>query len=88
MYTSRGLFELKYFFSSQLKTKRGAHCSSTATKALIKKMIKEENVTHPLSDHQLTLLLNQHGIKIARRTVSKYREALSILPSNDRKHRL
>jgi len=85
MQTPRGLVELKYFFSSQLLTDDGETTSSTAIKALIKKLIAEENPRKPLSDNKLTALLVQEGIQVARRTVAKYRESLHIASSNERK---
>ncbi len=85
MHTPRGVFELKYFFSSHLDTTSGGECSSIAIKAVIKKLIAEENQAKPLSDNKLANLLKEQGIKVARRTVAKYREALSIPPSNERK---
>lgn len=85
MHTPRGIFEFKYFFSSQVDTDTGSTCSSTAIRAIIKKLISEEKPNSPLSDNQLTVLLNQQGINVARRTVAKYREAMSIPPSHERK---
>ncbi|MDQ5767430.1 RNA polymerase factor sigma-54 [Thiothrix subterranea] len=85
LYTPRGIFEFKYFFSSQVDTDTGSSCSSTAIRAMLKKLINEENQGSPLSDNQLTALLNQQGINVARRTVAKYREAMSIPSSHDRK---
>ncbi|WP_330927376.1 RNA polymerase factor sigma-54 [Candidatus Sororendozoicomonas aggregata] len=85
MHTPRGLFELKYFFSSHVSTKEGGECSSTAIRALIRKMVSEENVRKPLSDNKISSLLNDQGIKVARRTIAKYRESLQIPPSNERK---
>lgn len=85
MHTPRGVFEFKYFFSSQVDTDTGSSCSSTAIRAMLKKLIAEENPVSPLSDNQLTLLLNQQGINVARRTVAKYREAMSLPPSHERK---
>ena len=85
MHTPRGVFEFKYFFSSQVDTQTGSSCSSTAIRAMIKRLIAEENSSTPLSDNQLTNLLNQQGINVARRTVAKYREAMSIPPSHERK---
>lgn len=85
MYTPRGIFEFKYFFSSQVDTDTGSSCSSTAIRAMLKKLITEENQHSPLSDNQLTTLLNQQGINVARRTVAKYREAMSIPSSHERK---
>ena len=85
MHTPRGIFELKYFFSSHVGTTSGGECSSTAIRAVIKKLISAENEAKPLSDSKLANLLKEQGIKVARRTVAKYREAMSIPPSNERK---
>ncbi|EEU2506201.1 RNA polymerase factor sigma-54 [Escherichia coli] len=81
----RGIFELKYFFSSHVNTEGGGEASSTAIRALVKKLIAAENPAKPLSDSKLTSLLSEQGIMVARRTVAKYRESLSIPPSNQRK---
>lgn len=85
MHTPRGVFEFKYFFSSHVSTDTGGECSATAIRAMIKKLIAEENPGKPLSDNKLTNLLKERGINVARRTVAKYREALSIPSSHDRK---
>lgn len=85
IYTSRGTFELKYFFSSHVGTKEGGECSATAIRSILKKLIKAENQLKPLSDNKLAKMLNEQGISVARRTVTKYREALGIPPSNERK---
>ncbi len=85
MHPPRGVFELKYFFSSHVNTVTGGECSSTAVRAVIKKLIAAENRRKPLSDNKITLLIKSQGIDIARRTVAKYREALGIPPSNERK---
>ncbi|MEX0618790.1 MAG: RNA polymerase factor sigma-54 [Pseudohongiellaceae bacterium] len=85
MHTPRGIYELKYFFSSHVSTKGGGECSSTAIRAIIKKLIASENVRKPLSDSKITKLLDDQGINVARRTIAKYRESLSIPPSNERK---
>jgi RNA polymerase sigma-54 factor len=85
MHTPRGVFELKYFFSSHVSTEFGGACSSTAIRALIKKLISSENLQKPLSDSKIANLLDDQGIPVARRTVAKYREAMSIPPSNERK---
>lgn len=85
MYTPRGIFEFKYFFSSQLDTDTGSSCSSTAIRAMIKQLIAKENARSPLSDSSLTQLLKDQGINVARRTVTKYREAMSIPSSHERK---
>lgn len=85
LYSPRGVFELKYFFSSHVNTESGGEASSTAIRALVKKLISAENPAKPLSDSKLTTLLSEQGIIVARRTVAKYRESLSIPPSNQRK---
>ncbi|NNG14344.1 MAG: RNA polymerase factor sigma-54, partial [Gammaproteobacteria bacterium] len=85
MHTPRGIFELKYFFSSHVSTASGGECSSTAIRALIKKLIAAEEPKKPLSDNKIASILEQQGINVARRTVAKYREAMSIPPSNERK---
>ena len=85
MHTPRGVFELKYFFSSHVSTATGGECSSTAIRALIKKLIAAENRAKPLSDNKIAKILEEQGINVARRTVAKYREAMSIPPSNERK---
>jgi RNA polymerase sigma-54 factor len=85
MHTPRGIFELKYFFSSHVATSTGGEVSSTAIRALIKKLTAEENPTKPLSDSKITAILKSQKINVARRTVAKYRELLSIPPSNERK---
>ena len=85
MHTPRGIFELKYFFSSHVSTAAGGACSSTAIRALIKKLIAAENPGKPLSDSKLAKILEDEGINVARRTVAKYREAMSVPPSNERK---
>lgn len=86
MHTPRGIFELKYFFSSHVSMASGEQCSATAIRALIKKMIAEETPDKPLSDSKIASVLSrQQGINVARRTVAKYRESMSIPPSNERK---
>ena len=85
MHTSRGIFELKYFFSSHVSTESGGECSSTAIRAIIKKLIASENTKKPLSDNKISNLLSEQGVNVARRTVAKYRESMSIPPSNERK---
>ena len=85
MHTPRGVFELKYFFSSHVATTSGGECSSTAIRALIKKLVAAENPRKPLSDNKITQLLEEQGVKVARRTIAKYRETLMIPPSNERK---
>ncbi|WP_187298772.1 RNA polymerase factor sigma-54 [Marinobacter sp. F3R11] len=85
MHTPRGIFELKYFFSSHVSTDEGGECSSTAIRAMIKKLIAAETPKKPLSDSKIAAMLGEQGIKVARRTVAKYREAMHIPPSNERK---
>ena len=85
MHTPRGIYELKYFFSSHVNTDQGGACSSTAIRAHIKKLISDEPHTKPLSDSKIAQLLSARGIQVARRTVAKYRESMSIPPSNERK---
>lgn len=85
MHTPRGIFELKYFFSSHVSTSDGGAASSTAIRALIKKLISAESTAKPLSDSKIADLLKEQGFNVARRTVAKYREAMNIPPSNERK---
>ena len=85
MSTPFGTFELKYFFGSSLNTDAGGNASSTAVRALIKQLIAAEDAAKPLSDNQLSSMLAEQGIQVARRTVAKYREALKIAPANLRK---
>ena len=85
MLTPRGIFELKYFFGSHVATETGGACSATAIRALIKQLVSAENTKKPLSDSQLSEILGQQGIVVARRTVAKYRESMQILPVNLRK---
>ena len=85
MHTPRGIFELKYFFGSHVATETGGAASSTAIRALIKQLVSAENSRKPLSDSQISEILGQQGIVVARRTVAKYRESMHILPVNLRK---
>ena len=85
MHTPQGIFELKYFFSSHVSTDSGGECSSTAIRAIIKKLVAAENPKKPLSDSKITDMLAEQGIQVARRTIAKYRESLNIPPSNERK---
>ncbi|MEM7304433.1 MAG: RNA polymerase factor sigma-54 [Pseudomonadota bacterium] len=85
MHTPRGIFEFKYFFSSHVGTADGGVCSATAIRAMIKKLIEEENTAKPLSDSKIAQVLDNKGINVARRTVAKYREAMSIPSSSERK---
>jgi len=85
MHTPRGIFELKYFFSSHVSTAAGGECSATAIRALIKKMVAAEDPSKPLSDSKIAQELEQQGINVARRTIAKYRESLVIPSSSERK---
>jgi len=85
MHTPNGIVEFKYFFSSHVATESGGECSSTAIRAFIKQLISTENLAKPLSDDKIATLLKEKGIIVARRTVAKYREAMAISPSNQRK---
>jgi RNA polymerase sigma-54 factor len=85
MATPRGIFELKYFFGSHVATETGGACSATAIRALIKQLVGAEDGQRPLSDSKIAEILGQQGIVVARRTIAKYREALSIPPVNLRK---
>ncbi len=85
MYTPNGTLEFKYFFSSHVGTTGGGECSATAIRALIKKLVSAEKPNKPLSDNKIAGILGEQGINIARRTVAKYREAMAIPPSNERK---
>ncbi|KJS07960.1 MAG: RNA polymerase factor sigma-54 [Gammaproteobacteria bacterium BRH_c0] len=85
MDTPQGVFELKYFFSSHVSTNSGGECSSTAIRAMLKKMISSENPEKPLSDNKIADLFDEQGIQVARRTVAKYREAMGIPTSSERK---
>ena len=86
MHTPRGVFEMRYFFSSQVESASGgASTSSTAIRAKIKKLIREEDPANPLSDCRIAELLANAGVPVARRTVAKYREALGLAPSNERR---
>ena len=85
MATPKGTFELKYFFGSSLNTDAGGNASSTAVRALIQQLVAAEEPGKPLSDSQLSEMLEEQGIQVARRTVAKYRDALRIAPANMRK---
>ncbi|MHB8254868.1 MAG: RNA polymerase factor sigma-54 [Acidiferrobacter sp.] len=85
MMTPRGIFELKYFFSSHVGTVDGGTCSATAIRSLIRKIIENEPCDRPISDSKIAEILEAQGINIARRTIAKYRESLSIPPSSQRK---
>ncbi|HED32610.1 MAG TPA: RNA polymerase factor sigma-54 [Gammaproteobacteria bacterium] len=85
MHTPKGVFEFKYFFSSHVGTSDGGECSATAIRAMIKKLIESEEPRKPMSDNKIAAQLVDQGINVARRTVAKYREAMMIPPSNERK---
>jgi RNA polymerase sigma-54 factor len=85
MHTPRGIYEFKYFFSSHVSTEGGGECSSTAIRAFIKELIGNENPAKPLSDSKIAELLQEKGIQVARRTIAKYREAMLIASSSERK---
>lgn len=85
MLTPRGLYELKFFFSSHVQTTQGGVCSATAIQAMIKRLIAGEDPAKPLSDSTLSEMLLKEGIQVARRTVAKYREGLGLPPSHERK---
>tara|TARA_B100000941_G_scaffold184471_1_gene132556 strand:- start:15399 stop:16763 length:1365 start_codon:yes stop_codon:yes gene_type:complete len=83
--TPRGVYELKYFFSSEIKTDYGKKLSSITIKEMIKKLINNEDARSPLSDSQISKSFSDNGIKVARRTITKYRESMSIPSSTDRR---
>jgi RNA polymerase sigma-54 factor len=85
MHTPRGVYEFKFFFSSHVGTSDGGECSATAIRAMMKKLIENENPLKPMSDSKISAFLVNEGINVARRTVAKYREAMLIPPSNERK---
>jgi len=85
MLTPRGLFELKYFFSSHVRSEGGGTVSATAVKARLQALLDKEPPENPLSDQELSALLRQTGIVVARRTVAKYRESLGVGSSNERR---
>jgi RNA polymerase sigma-54 factor len=85
MHTPRGVFELRYFFSSQVEGSDGSGTSSTAIRAKIRKLIREEDTLAPLSDSRIAEILSGEGITVARRTVAKYRETMGLAPSNERR---
>jgi RNA polymerase sigma-54 factor len=87
MHTPRGVFEFKYFFSSHLSSADGEDQSSTSVRAKIRKLIGAENPAKPLSDSKIANLLAAEGISVARRTVAKYREAMNIASSSERRQR-
>ena len=88
IHTPNGIVEFKYFFSSHVSTEEGGECSSTAIRAFIKELVGNENPAKPLSDNKIAILLNEKGINVARRTIAKYREAMFIASSSERKRTL
>ena len=88
MHTPKGVIEFKYFFSSHVGTDGGGECSATAIRALIKELVGTENPSKPLSDSKISDLLNEKGINVARRTIAKYREAMSIPSTSQRKRHI
>jgi len=85
MHTPNGIFELKHFFSSHVSTDTGGECSATAIRAIIQELVANENPKKPLSDNKIAALLEDQGVNVARRTIAKYRESISIPPSSQRK---
>lgn len=83
--TPRGILELKSFFASRVPTKDGGAVSGTAIQAMLQALVADESPTQPLSDSKLAERLNDDGVRVARRTVAKYREALDIAPSRERR---
>jgi RNA polymerase sigma-54 factor len=88
MHTPNGIVEFKHFFSSHVSTEVGGECSATAIRAFIKELVANENQLEPLSDSKISELLKEKGINVARRTIAKYRKAISIPSSNQRKRLL
>ena len=88
MDTPRGIFEFKYFFNSHVRSAAGEDVSSLAIQNYIQKIVAEENDIRPYSDQKISNLLAEKGFKVARRTVTKYRELLSIPSSSQRKQRV
>ncbi|HWP94461.1 MAG TPA: RNA polymerase factor sigma-54 [Gammaproteobacteria bacterium] len=87
MHTPRGIREFRYFFSSHVTTRNGDERSSTAIRAMIRRLIADEDPACPLSDNRIASILTERGINVARRTVTKYREAMTIPPSHERRGR-
>jgi len=84
MATPRGIFELKYFFGSQVTTESGGSCSATAIRALLRQLVSAEDRARPLSDHKIASILGEQGIMVARRTIAKYRESMRVPPMSQR----
>jgi RNA polymerase sigma-54 factor len=85
MLTPRGTYELKYFFGSHVSTETGGTCSATAIRAMIKQLVSSEDATKPISDNDISKILGDQGIVVARRTVAKYRESMNIAAVNLRR---
>lgn len=85
MHTPRGVFEFRYFFSSHVAGDDGSGISSTAIRAKIRRLIARESADAPLSDSRIADILSAEGVQVARRTVAKYREAMGIASSGDRR---
>jgi RNA polymerase sigma-54 factor len=85
LHTPNGVYEFKYFFSSHVSTNTGGECSATAIKAFLREIIDSEDSAKPHSDDSISKMLKARGINVARRTIAKYREAMSIAPSNERR---
>jgi RNA polymerase sigma-54 factor len=83
--TSRGIFELKWFFSSGVQTQYGERESSKKIQEILKNIIKNEDPKSPYSDQEIVKIIKQQGIEISRRTIAKYRKNLKILPASSRK---
>ncbi len=86
MHTPRGIYEFRYFFSSHVSGAGGEDISSIAIRARLRKLISEEAPDKPLSDAQLAAVLSGEGVRVARRTVAKYREAMGLASSSERRH--
>jgi RNA polymerase sigma-54 factor len=82
MATPRGVFELKYFFGSEVATESGGTCSTTAIRAILKQLVLAEDRTKPLSDSKIVQILGRHGVVVARRTIAKYRDSMHVPPAN------
>ena len=85
VHTPQGVFELKFFFNSSLASAEGDELASESVRVFIKKIISTEDPKKPFSDQKISEILQNQGVTIARRTVSKYREKMGFLPSNKRK---
>ena len=85
VHTPQGIFELKFFFTSSISTGSGDEVSSESVKDRIKAIVTGEDSKHPLSDQHIAEILDKEGVKVARRTVAKYREIMNILPSSKRR---